>query len=197
LEDVNEAIRLDPTSIKYLRHRAQIQKIRTNYELALADLNAAIQIEPSDGSLFKERADLQSLKGDSDKAISDLNQAIQLTQKPSDLSNRYQERGDVWFKKKEYDLAIADFTKATELNPKSWLAMGRRATALVRKGDRAQAIAMLDDYVRSEPTANSLYQRGAIYESLGDSDKARQDYDESIKKDPKMWVAYYSRGNLS
>ncbi len=56
LEDLNEAVRLDPASASRLRVRARVWFEKGDFDRTLSDLNAAIRLEPTDAEAQQGRA---------------------------------------------------------------------------------------------------------------------------------------------
>src|SRR5712692_296651 len=53
-----------------------------------------------------------------------------------------------------------------------------------------------DDPPKKGKTAQDYVERGALMLARGDTDQARADFDEAIKRDPKLAAAYRSRAVL-
>src|SRR5580658_9201984 len=82
------------------------------------------------------------------------------------------------------------------------MAFYNRAAALANDGDQAgatadykQALRVFTDVIRvSAPNGLILFQRGAIYQMIGDADQAIVDYSDSIRLSPSETFAYINRG---
>ena len=82
------------------------------------------------------------------------------------------------------------------------MAFYNRASALANEGDQAaakadyrQALRVFTDVLRtSAPSGPLLFQRGAIYQMIGDADQAVVDYSDSIRIAPGETYAYINRG---
>ncbi|MBS0540680.1 MAG: tetratricopeptide repeat protein [Proteobacteria bacterium] len=77
-----------------------------------------------------------------------------------------------------------------------------RANALAQDGDQQgalvdykQALRVFTDVIRvSAPSGPILFQRGAIYQMIGDADQAIVDYSDAIRLSPTDTYAYVNRG---
>ena len=71
------------------------------------------------------------------------------------------------------------------------------ATAWLNKNDFDQAIADVNEAIRSNPTdANAYFNRGiGLGVTKRSNDRANGDYSEAIRLDPQLSAAYNNRGN--
>jgi tetratricopeptide (TPR) repeat protein len=93
-------------------------------------------------------------------------------------------RGKIWFHRLEQDKAISDFDESLRLrlDPET---MTLRAFAWKSKGNKEQAMALLDEAIKLEPNNALAWRvRGATFASLGDYPKTLAHYTESIRIDP-------------
>src|SRR6185312_12376264 len=82
------------------------------------------------------------------------------------------------------------------------MAFYNRAAALASDGDQngatadyKQALRVFTDVIRvSAPSGPILFQRGAIYQMIGDADQAIVDYSDAIRLSPTETYAYINRG---
>src|SRR5476649_2741923 len=82
------------------------------------------------------------------------------------------------------------------------MAYYNRASAFAGSGDQAgamadykQALRVFTDVIRvSAPNGLILFQRGAIYQMIGDADQAIVDYSDAIRLSPSETYAYINRG---
>lgn len=80
----------------------------------------------------------------------------------------------------ETDAAVADLTRAIDENPSFGAAYTERGTLLRERGDLDRALQDFSRAVEIEPSANGFYQRGQAYASLGQPQKAIEDFDRAI-----------------
>ena len=70
------------------------------------------------------------------------------------------------------------------------------AVAWLEQGNLDRGIADFDQLVILVPSAVNYAIRGHLWQIKGESDKALADYNEAIRLDPKLRLAYVERGNL-
>lgn len=86
---------------------------------------------------------------------------------------------------------------AVDLSPAQLRALSAQATAYYRKGDNVNAIKIWNEILQRQPTFVSAYiDRGTGYESMGQPDRALNDFNEAIRLDAKSARAYCDRAML-
>jgi tetratricopeptide (TPR) repeat protein len=78
------------------------------------------------------------------------------------------------------ELALRDFDKAIEMNPNMDRAYASRGLIYRDRGDINGAVDQFTKSINIRPTVDAYYQRGQTYESLGEHQKAIEDYDYAI-----------------
>jgi RNA polymerase sigma factor (sigma-70 family) len=157
LEDLNEAIELDPNLAEayFMRgnlYASNLPKHRGGYEKANADYTRCLEIKPNDAGARWNRAMHYPDMGRADEAIADWTTYLegdtdfsrQLNGKTKLLAGGHFYRGRVYhWQKKDYAEAISDYTAALALDPQM-------------------------------EGAHRL--RGQTYEAIGELEKAQQDF---------------------
>jgi tetratricopeptide (TPR) repeat protein len=177
--------------VGYRRRALVLAELGEGYKAA-ADYTKAIQLvadgqkgNPKDfQELFRERAAVwrslgepELAKADFDEAFRLCTEAIKADDKKSPAVFGYLFRADLLSESHSLRRAIEDYTEAIRLGPESAVADQSRALA-----DRLCAAA---------------YQSRALaYESIGDNERALQDFDQSIKLDSQDANVYMNRGSL-
>ena len=108
------------------------------------------------------------------------------------LPNAYLERGNANRILGDADAAIADFQAAADLNPVLPEAHSGIAMIYLERRDLTKALDHLSKSISLHPTVEAFYQRGQIYESQGQHEKAIADYDRAIaeaRDSPYMYLA--------
>jgi tetratricopeptide (TPR) repeat protein len=182
IADLNEAVRLDPTSIEALRCRAYAWTAALQLDKAIDDYSSAIRLAPKDAGLFDKRAIIWLMKEEFDRAVSDLDEAVRLDPKDAELFKR---RGDVWQAQHRYDKSIADYGEAIRLDPKMCGALNNRACAWIAKGENDKAIADLNEAIRINAAFGAAFvSRGRAWWAKKEYRKARTDFDEALRLEP-------------
>jgi tetratricopeptide (TPR) repeat protein len=124
------------------------------------------------------------------EAIKYFNQALEIKpQYPEVLL----ERANAHKVLSEIDAALADYQAAADLN--SSLAPAHNGIALIylERHDTRRALEELNKSISLQPTTDAYYQRGQIFESQGDHQKAIQDYDQAIDQARDAPFIYLAR----
>ena len=184
IDDYNEAIRLNPKSVRAYNSRGNAWSRKLDYDRAIADYDKAIQLDPQFAKAYSNRGAAWSKKVNYDRAIADEDEAIRLDPQ---LAPAYVNRGFAWGNKGNYDQAVADEDEAIRLNPKFALAYSYRGFAWGRKGNYDQAVADEDEAIRLDPQlAQAYFNRGFAWGKKGNNDHAIADYRDAIRLDPKF-----------
>ncbi|HML18551.1 MAG TPA: tetratricopeptide repeat protein [Bryobacteraceae bacterium] len=135
--------------------------------------------------------------GNYKNAIAHFNRALAISPK---LATVYYERGVAHRLTNQDDNALADFEQAVALN-------ANLAPAYIGIGsidrDRRDLSHAMEQYTKSievQPTVDAYFERGQIYELLGEHQKAIGDYNRAIEELPDAPAVYraraYARRNL-
>ena len=114
LEDMNEAIKLQPKFAGFFINRAFLRHNLDDYYGAMSDYDYAIQLDPENYVAYYNRALLLSEVRDFDKALADLNQVIKL--RGVDYRALYN-RAIIRKEKKDFKGAISDVEQVIEAYP--------------------------------------------------------------------------------
>lgn len=109
LNDLNEAIRLNPRYIKAYTYRGYVKDELDDYQGALTDYNKAVDLKGDDYEAYARRGALKKRYKDYDGAIEDLNLAIQY--KP-DYAKAYSDRGQARILNGDKNGGCTDMEKA-------------------------------------------------------------------------------------
>ncbi len=112
LDDLNEAIALNPRYIKAYTYRGYVKDELDDYKGALADYNTAVSLKGDDYEAYARRGALKKRYRDYDGAIEDLDLAIQY--KP-DYAKAYSDRGQAKILNGDKKGGCTDMAKAKSL----------------------------------------------------------------------------------
>src|SRR5262245_9318985 len=118
LGDLNEAIRLDPTSAASYNNRGVARERKKEYDGAIADFDEAIRLDPKSALAYSNRGLAREAKGEYDGALADFDEAIRLDPRSAEA---YNTRAWVWAtcpeaKYRDGRRAIESATRACELS---------------------------------------------------------------------------------
>ena len=192
IEDLNQAISVDPTDATSYFLRAVLYSTRNDYDGTITDLNRALELDPNFLAAYVSRGAMYEKKGDYDRAIADYDRALKLDPKNAII---YNSRGWSYHLKGMYDRAITDYDEALKINPKYSIAYNNRGLDYDNKGDFDHAMSDYEQAIKFNPKYAIAYSnRGLIHRKRGDNDRALADFDEAIKLDPKNPIFYNNRG---
>jgi tetratricopeptide (TPR) repeat protein len=143
LADLNEALRIDPTTAETWCNRGSSWSAVGEFDRAIADYNEAINLDPTAVCHFLNRGNSWYDKKEFDLAIADYAQAIHLD---PNYAAAFLNRGSALEKKGELQRAVADYSSAIRLKPDFAFAYQGRADVRRKQGENARAVA---DYERS------------------------------------------------
>lgn len=128
--------------------------------------------------------------GDFEGAAAQFTRAIAIV---PDYAEAYIERGKARQAAGQSDAALADFNQAIAINPTLELAYTSRGTLFRTRGDSGKALADFTRSIHLRPTAEAYYQRGLTYQMLHEPQRALEDYDLAIDRDPAAPFVYLAR----
>ena len=190
INDATEGLKISPNDQALLNLRGSAYFDKGDYDIAIADLTDALKAGQPSGLIYHNRANAYRDKKDYVHAVADYDQAIKLS--PNAYS--YQNRGGVKEALGDIDGAFADVNQAIRMDPKSPGALIERSELWRIKQDYDRAIADTNaaiELLKSNvplPTltapgfylVDSYLTRGIAYESKGDIDSAKADYNAAL-----------------
>ena len=194
--DYEQAIKLAPDNIEYLRQRAILYARTRQPLLAVDDVAHLLKLKPDDVDALMMRAAMRLQLDRKADIRSDLDAAAAAAPKPSDrridLAGLYEAIDDYPQAIAQYDLWIAahpdDNRRSMALNGRCWA----RALANV---DLDRALKDCNGALSAAPhTAAYLDSRGLVRVRMGDYARAITDYDEALAANGKMAWSFYGRG---
>jgi tetratricopeptide (TPR) repeat protein len=136
VEDLTEALRLEPQSADLLADRALAYRVRKDFDLALDDCNEALKQEPRHAGALNVRGCVHSDQGQFDEAIKDFRRAVQLDPRSAQFQAN---RAFAYVGKREFDQAIRCYDEALRLSPGVAEWHYRRGLALEQRGELPRA----------------------------------------------------------
>jgi|SRR5579864_813336 len=115
--------------------------------------------------------------GNYQKAIDGFTRAVSIWPQ---LSEAYVERGIAYHYLRKDDQALADLDRATQVDASLGSAYLTRGVIYRARGDQQGAMQQFTKSIELQPGMDAYYERGELYESLGEHAKAIADYDQAI-----------------
>jgi len=185
LEDFNNAIEAGIVTPKLFLNRGKCLVMLNRPQEAIPDLTKSLELEPKSAEACYFRAVAREKTGDPENAIRDYGGAIRLN---PNYVEALVNRGLLHYTASRFDEAIADYSAALKVAAANVqpMILTNRANAFLQKNMNAEA---LDD-VNKALTINKKYARayqtrGAIYDRLGQKDKALQDLQAAQQFQPQ------------
>jgi tetratricopeptide (TPR) repeat protein len=193
MADIDEAVKLAPTSPTAYFYRAQILGFQGETERAIADYGQSIRLDPKNARVYGNLAMLYNAIGDYPKAVADLNEAIKLRPREAVF---YLNRGVAHFGLRQYDKAITDYDEVLKLDSRVSAAYNNRCLSRAVLGqDLPRAIADCNAALQLQPNDPYAHDNlGIIYLKQADYAKAIAEFNASLKLDAKRARALYGRG---
>lgn len=160
LEQVREALRLNPYSGEMHTNLGYILFAGGDVVQALEHTNRALKLTPKDPRPWSNRATIRLKQGDAEGALADYGEAIRRDAK---FAEAYLGRGTIRRDRDDLAGALADFTSAVEAEPALPAPLFNRAHVRLKMGDRTGA---LDDLTRTLQVAPADWAHRAEAEAL-------------------------------
>lgn len=171
LEDMDEAIKLQPHYAGFFINRAFLRYNLDDYFGAMADYDYALSLDPMNSVAYFNRGLLLAEVHDNDRAIKDFTKVLQLN---SDDYRALFNRAMLYQQTKNYKLALADITKVINKFPDFDGALFTRFQIYEKLGDRKNAEKDYDRAVALSKNFDKTVKRAR--------EKAAQDSIESADK---------------
>lgn len=190
LSKLNRVLKFNPDILEAYINRGAVKSSLGNYVEAIEDYDKAIQLSPSNTTGYYNRGRAKSLLGEYKADQEFLVEA-----------------------RHHYQMAIVDFNEAIKQDPQRSIAYNNRGwthylTGKIetKEGKKKEAkilfqkaIADVNEALRLQSTGDHFrsayyHTRGAAMAALDDHEIAIQDFDESIRLNPKKALFYHDRG---
>ncbi|MFT3769145.1 MAG: tetratricopeptide repeat protein [Minicystis sp.] len=148
----DQAIALAPRYVDFHASRAIALEVLDEHAAAVRDYDRILELDPSHVVARFSRARCRAETGEMERATSELEA---LAESQPDAPEIPRLLGKLFLRMERWDAAIAAFTRALTLAPDDDEALGQRALALMRAGDKGRA---LEDTTRALALAPSAQQ---------------------------------------
>jgi tetratricopeptide (TPR) repeat protein len=193
------AIKVYPTAPVPRTNRSNVYSVRLEnpaynseatslMQKVIDDCNVALKSDPSHARGYEDRGIVYLRMSRNEDALADGNSLIRIA--PANKLG-YQIRGSAYFNLNETDKALADFTKGIELFPDDDFSFGKRGALLFNKFQKySEARADFDKAISIKPSGNYYINRSYCNYRLGDTAKAREDFQAALQLGEKVSDAY-------
>jgi tetratricopeptide (TPR) repeat protein len=216
IADFNEAIKLGTRDAGAYAGRAGAYMRKGEIDRALPDLNQGLALDPKHSGVRNVFAYYYLKKGDYARGLAEVNEAIRLSPR---YLYAFSTRGDIYEAKGEFNNALTDFRAALGFDPDKKQRGGRYAadsitrvegklfavagadwTTCQRAPNLEDGIAACTRLMSAKSLGEADLAQAYVWRAVGvgryrgDVDLAIADYDEALRRDPKIVTAYAGRG---
>lgn len=219
LASVNHAIALDPSDANAYTCRATIYYCAERLEPAVADATKALQIHPNDTAALNARCAAYCDMKKFPEGLRDANKAWSLTKEPTYLSNRgviylkmgktkeffedqdtclklfphyapaHLQKGNAYDNQGKTDLAIIEYRATLKDDPTNGEAWALLAGQYHKKKAFRASEDAYDHAMKLFKSARLYTDEGCLYEDEYQIQRAKDDFTNALKLDPKYWKA--------
>lgn len=172
----------DSENLTWLSARIRVNIAQEDYEAALTDLDVLETVADKSPFSLYQRAQCYQGIYEFSKQVDAITALIALMD--TEDADLYTMRGVAYRNMGNTDAAFTDFDKALQIAPTSISALAERGwTKYMLNKDEAALKDFTTAITYAEPNAWLHIQRGSIYQSLGDSIKAKTDFEMAMQLD--------------
>ena len=194
IEDITEAIRLDPENVKYRVTRADLYFETQSFDKAVEDTNTTLASDPNNLTAHVLRGKIFENSGDVQKALTEFNAAVE--RNPTSWQALLER--EIHFERQgQHDKALADADRITQLEPNSPTGYLSRATMHAASGEFEDAMKYSSAAVQQNPNNWFAHKmRGVSRAAAGDLTGAMEDFETALKLSPDNGAVLCARGTL-
>lgn len=182
LDEYTLAMRLTPPFVELYYNRGDLRAVTGDVDGALADFGYALELDPDYVDARVNRAALLLDLGELEGAARDVAAGLALA--PDNPHLRSQQARVHW-ENGDHAAALAELDEVVRGAPAMAEAWALRAAVRFDSEDHKGALADLDRSLEIQESAVVRYNRGAVYEALGQWADAAEDYTHAIAGDPE------------
>lgn len=179
LEDMNEAIRLDPACAWAHANRGIVHRWMNRDNEALRDLDRAIELDPDNAETISRRGVTYGMMGQYENALRDLDKAIELEPNNPGVFSR---RGTTYGRMGLLENALKDISHAVELDPTAPWIVHNLGFVYHLLGRYEDALVAYDQVIAAEPDAfSAIWHRGNVHLKLTHFHAALEDFNRAVE----------------
>ncbi len=166
IPQLKEAIRLYPDYITSWENLARVYALENDWKSAADTYRHTASLDPSYSAYFSQLASVADVNAITQAETSSLRSAI--TTNPRDFS-AWAHLGDIASQQNQWPQAAEDYEHAAALQPSNATILDKWGVALLRIGEAARAVEVLQRAINAQP--DSLYIRQALASALATSNR--------------------------
>lgn len=193
LQDLNQAVKLNPNEAMFYSNRGNIYFDLGRDEEAMYDYNNCIRLDSTDENAFANRGAIFGRKGQYTAALSDLSHALFLD---PDFINAYMNRGIIYGQLNQHTQAKTDFKKCLYLEPDNDAIWNALAVEHQHLGEFDSSVVVLNQAIELNPMQGIyFFNRGISFRLLRNQALANTDFNRAQNLGIEVNPGYYQAIN--
>ena len=192
-DDINKAVTLDSTKIDYFLALADICFKGLQIQKSIDAYKKAININPKSTEAHMKLSELYLYLKAYPSCLSEANEALKIDK---NIAKAYFIKGFAYKETGDTSKAISSFQTAVEIQSEyydAYIQLGNIEAARKHK----IALQYYNNAIRLQPNSTeALYNRGLLFQNMGELDKAVMDYVFILKIDSRYADAHYNLGYI-
>lgn len=179
LNDMDEAIKLQPRVAGYFINRAFLRYNLDDYFGAMADYDYALTLDPLNQIAYFNRGLLRAEVSDNDRALEDFTRVLQID--PNDVRARYN-RAIIYREKRDFKNALSDLDRVVEAFPEFSAPVFARFEIYDMMGDKRNAMKQYDMAMALSKAEFQKYERSPKSADTADQEDVPPGADSTNQK---------------
>ncbi len=184
IDELNEALRLDPDYIEVHNNLAVTYDKMENVDQAINELREVLRLNPDHAEAHSNLGNIHAKLGNYEEAIGELKQALVL--KPNNAI-AHNNLGHAYAIQNRNEEALKEFKEALRINPDYAPSHNNIADIYAFSGKNEDALREFQEALRLSPKFPEAYQGiGSVYYRLGSYDRAAQAWIRAVYLEPQL-----------
>ena len=202
LDDFNLTIQLNNQYVNAFNNRGLLRARAGDFQNAVIDFTHAMMLDPLNPKYYQHRREVYLKQGAVDKAVADERKIVwlfqlhqygaQIAAKTNPVTELTQ-RAKHFLQVDDTEKALDDLNRAIALDANSAAALALRAGLSLKKKSFADARSDAEASLAIEPMTEAYSVLGDVFLSLGDYDRAIENFAHARRVDPSVAEAYYAK----
>ncbi len=192
-DDINKAVSIDSTKTDYYLMLADVSFKGLQIQKAIDAFKKAISVDPKSKEAHLKLSELYLYIKAYTPCLSEANEALMIDK---NIAKAYFIKGFAYKETADTPKAISSFQTAVEIQSEyydAYIQLGNIEAARKHK----IALQYYNNALRLQPNSTeALYNRGLLFQNMGELDKALEDYNSILKTDNNYADAHYNIGYI-